>query len=342
MTDHARLIVLIVAVLTVALTGCLGEPGADPPTSGADAEDMVPEGKVVLPGATLTTPHGTFTVVFYPELAPATVAQFTELARTGWYNGTVFDRTVDNFVIQGGAPQEGQDPADPLPLEPGGYFAAGTLGIARDVEPDSGTSVFFVCEYPQPHLRDPVQEGSAAGTAYGNFTAFAQVIEGMDVVRTIAALAHENPGSETPRDPPPMNVTATQVLLDESVARELPLRTWSREDVGAYRVSMDGPGSAIAQEPSWLRVYIEPREGMPIDLEPEVTYSLTGPEGQAVELSARVHPSDGNITQLTVTYPEPGTYTLTITDRNVPVASYDIVVQAGPEDQSRQSNVRAP
>ncbi len=319
-----RTVGLSMLVILAALAGCLGSEQADQTTPTAEpstGEDQR------LPGVRIETPHGSITLVLYPDIAPETVAQFTELVRTGWYNGSVFDRTVDNFVIQGGAPQEGQQPADPVPLEPGGYFAAGTLGMARDLEEGSGTSVFFITEYPQPHLRDPDARQSAAGVVYGEFTAFGQVVDGMDVVRAIAELPDDgDPSSDRPADPPEMTVWSVQVDLPEHRADELAYRTWGRELATPYRLSLDSPGKLLAGPSTWVRLFVE-EQGEPAlvpDLYPTIQITASG--GQDVPVEVATLPVDPNVHRVQLEFPEPGDYELEVFDGVRPLASFSLTV----------------
>lgn len=314
-------------VLGVLLAGCLSDGG---PTRG-DPGTTDPGATVELPGAEITTPHGTITLVLYPEVAPETVGQFSDLVRTGWYNGTTFYRTVDDFVIQGG-PQDDREPADTVPLEPGAHFAAGTLGLARDLEEDSGTSHFFATEYPQEHLHDPEPRQSPAGTVYGRFTAFGQVVAGMDVVRTIAELPQEeiapgvdDPTSDRPQDPPPMVVRSVTVALSAAEAEELPYRTWGRERAPPYRLSVDSPGTLPAQSPTWLRVFVEEEADQGPRLEP--TFVIHDAQGDPVGVQAEPLAGDPDVHRIEVTFPHAGSYVLTVGDGSRQLASFDLQVE---------------
>lgn len=129
----------------------------------------------------IKTPKGDIRIEFFPNDAPNHVAAFIELARKGFYDGTKFHRVVPGFVVQGGDPLSKAD--DPMVGTGGpGYrlkaeFNArkhldGTLAMARSADPDSAGSQFYICLGPQPALD-------------GQYTVFGQVIDGMDVVRSI-------------------------------------------------------------------------------------------------------------------------------------------------------------
>ena len=124
--------------------------------------------------------HGEFTIELYPEFAPATVANFLKLAGSGFYDGTIFHRVVDNFMAQGGDPEgTGMGGADETIK---GEFAAngftqntlshtrGVISMARSMMPDSASSQFFICYSDDCTFLD------------GNYAAFGKVIEGMESV----------------------------------------------------------------------------------------------------------------------------------------------------------------
>ena len=129
--------------------------------------------------------HGEFTIELYPEFAPATVANFLKLAGSGFYDGTIFHRVVDNFMAQGGDPEgTGMGGADETIK---GEFAAngftqntlshtrGVISMARAGHPDSAGSQFFIMHEDAPHLD-------------GQYAAFGKVVEGIEVVDRIAAV----------------------------------------------------------------------------------------------------------------------------------------------------------
>ena len=128
---------------------------------------------------------GVITVELYPDVAPNTVANFVELANAGFYDGVIFHRVIAGFVIQGG------DPTGTGMGGPGyaikGEFAAngiendlshtrGVISMARSMNPDSAGSQFFIMHQDYTGLD-------------GQYAAFGQVLEGMDVVDAIATTA---------------------------------------------------------------------------------------------------------------------------------------------------------
>ena len=118
----------------------------------------------------------------YPETAPNTVANFIDLVKKGYYDGLIFHRVINGFMIQGGCPQ-GTGTGDPGYSIKGEFsqngFAndlkhtEGVLSMARAMMPDSAGSQFFIMHKNSPHLD-------------GAYAAFGKVVEGMDVVNAIA------------------------------------------------------------------------------------------------------------------------------------------------------------
>ena len=121
-------------------------------------------------------------VDLYPEVAPNTVNNFISLVNKGFYDGLIFHRVINGFMIQGGCPngtgmggpgysiagefaQNGFD--NQLKHEPG------VISMARAMNPDSAGSQFFIMHKNSPHLD-------------GAYAAFGKIIEGMDVVNKIA------------------------------------------------------------------------------------------------------------------------------------------------------------
>ncbi len=154
-----------------------------------------------LPRVVIETDHGSITVEIDTENAPGTAANFLHYVENGFYDGGRFHRTVtpenqpnDEIrieVIQGGInPERDDERNEPIPLErttvTGLKHLDGTISMAR-FAPDSAVSDFFFCIGDQPVLdfggmRNPDGQG---------FAAFGQVIEGMDIVRTIQHQPHE-------------------------------------------------------------------------------------------------------------------------------------------------------
>lgn len=122
------------------------------------------------PRAIIQTARGKLTCELFFDVAPLTVLQFIELAKSKYYNGVSFHRVIAGFVAQGGDPR-GDGYGGPnwrirceySPLR----FERGTLGIATSGK-DTGGSQFFITLSPQPHLD-------------GRYTIFGQVVDGMEI-----------------------------------------------------------------------------------------------------------------------------------------------------------------
>lgn len=145
--------------------------------------------------AVLTTDKGEMVVGFFPEAAPGHVKNFLSLAQKGFYDGLAFHRIVRNFMIQGGCPntREGETGA-PGTGGPGHNVPAefsqlkherGVLSMARSQDPDSAGSQFFVVHAEHADFLD------------GQYTVFGKVVDGLDVLDTIASVDVEfGPGGE--------------------------------------------------------------------------------------------------------------------------------------------------
>ncbi len=118
----------------------------------------------------------------YPEIAPNTVNNFIHLIKQKYYDGLIFHRVIQGFMIQGGCP-EGNGMGGPGYSIKGEFsqngfendlaHTEGVLSMARSSLPDSAGSQFFIMHKTSPHLD-------------GGYAAFGKVIEGMDVVNHIA------------------------------------------------------------------------------------------------------------------------------------------------------------
>ena len=118
----------------------------------------------------------------YPEIAPNTVNNFLSLVQKGFYNGLIFHRVIEDFMIQGGCP-EGSGMGGPGYSIKGEFtqnrfkndlkHTEGVLSMARAMDPNSAGSQFFIMHKNSPHLD-------------GSYAAFGKVTEGMDVINKIA------------------------------------------------------------------------------------------------------------------------------------------------------------
>jgi len=128
--------------------------------------------------AVLETTKGTIRFRLYEQDAPVTASNFIDLAERGFYDGLTFHRVEPGFVIQGGCPYGtgtgGSGKNIPLEINPRlKHDAAGVVAMARASNPNSASSQFYITLSPTPFLD-------------GNYAVFGRVIEGMDVVKSIA------------------------------------------------------------------------------------------------------------------------------------------------------------
>jgi len=135
------------------------------------------------PEITITMENGdVIRAELYPEIAPNTVKNFISLANKGFYDGLIFHRVIEGFMIQGGCPQGtgmgGPGYSIKGEFSQNGFQNAlkhteGVLSMARSMMPNSAGSQFFIMHKTSPHLD-------------GAYAAFGKVVEGMDVVNKIA------------------------------------------------------------------------------------------------------------------------------------------------------------
>jgi|SRR5215470_6842824 len=142
------------------------------------------------PRVEFKTTMGGFTLELYPDKTPKTVENFLQYVKAGFYNGTVFHRVIDGFMIQGG----GFDPdmkqkttRGPIENEAGLSSKGGlknevgTIAMARTSVPNSATAQFFINVKDNGFL--DYRDASPQGIGYA---VFGRVVEGMDVVMKIA------------------------------------------------------------------------------------------------------------------------------------------------------------
>ena len=144
------------------------------------AEEQKPASSEV---AVIKTTKGEMVVQFWTDASPDTIANFKKLARSGFYNGTIFHRIVKGFMIQGGDPNT-KDPAKESSYGMGkaGYTIKaefndhphdrGVISMAREPQPDSASCQFFICLGPVHRLDH-------------QYTTFGKLIKGLDVLDKI-------------------------------------------------------------------------------------------------------------------------------------------------------------
>ena len=138
---------------------------------------------------TLQTTYGDIGIELDHEKAPKTAANFEQYVRDGFYDGTLFHRVIDGFMVQGGGFDEdfNQKPTrDPIENEAdnGLQNEAGTLAMARTQDPHSATAQLFINVADNAFLNHSGK--SIQGWGY---CVFGRVVEGMDVVEKIKGVA---------------------------------------------------------------------------------------------------------------------------------------------------------
>lgn len=120
---------------------------------------------------------GRVVIELRPDLAPQHVERITTLSRQGFYDGLIFHRVIDDFMAQTGDPTGTGTGGSDLPDLPAEFsdapFVRGAIGMARTRDPNSANSQFFICIADSRHLD-------------GQYTLWGRVVEGMELVDTIA------------------------------------------------------------------------------------------------------------------------------------------------------------
>lgn len=211
-------------------------------TPSLHAQTTSPAGaSAATPKVRLSTSMGDIVIELYPDKAPKTVENFLQYVRDGHYDGTLFHRVINNFMVQGGGfdgrykekttrppvPHEGQ-----IAIERGGpRNVVGTIAMARTNDPQSATAQFFINVKDNAFLDptpippgDPVPRFEYGGRVYENvpraqllaagqlygYTVFGKVIAGMDVVNKIKVVPTGSGG------PFPTDVPKTPVILNKA------------------------------------------------------------------------------------------------------------------------------
>ena len=163
------------------------------------------------PQVDLKTNVGTIRLELYPAKAPKTVENFLQYVKDGHFNGTIFHRVIDNFMIQGGGFDKGyKQKATRASVENEGKNGLkndlGTIAMARTSAPHSASSQFFINGKNNDFL-------NAANAQDGwGYTVFGKVVSGMDVVTKISK-SPTGPGGPFPTDVPKEMIVIESVTL---------------------------------------------------------------------------------------------------------------------------------
>ncbi|MCX7227140.1 MAG: peptidylprolyl isomerase [Burkholderiales bacterium] len=195
------------------------------------------------PKVRFTTSAGDFVVEVYPDKAPKTVENFLQYVRDKHYDGTIFHRVIDNFMVQGGGfdvkflerksrPPVAHEGREAL-TRGGPKNVVGTLAMARTNDPNSATAQFFINVRDNAFLDptlippgDPVPKFEYQGRVYENtpranlvnapqlfgYTVFGKVVSGMDVVTKIKT-SPTGPGGPFPSDVPKAPILINSATL---------------------------------------------------------------------------------------------------------------------------------
>jgi peptidyl-prolyl cis-trans isomerase B (cyclophilin B) len=177
------------------------------------ATALLADSKKAPPRVKLETSMGDIILTLNPEKAPATVANFLAYVRAGYYDGTIFHRVIQGFMIQGGGfdtRMEKKPPRDPIANEAANGLtnAKGAIAMARTADPHSATSQFFINTVDNDFLNHRAKNAKGWG-----YCVFGSVSQGLAVVQKIEQVATGRQGMY--RDVP-----KTPVVIKKAVALE--------------------------------------------------------------------------------------------------------------------------
>lgn len=146
----------------------------------------------------METSKGNITLELNAEKAPKTVENFLSYVKSGFYNGTVFHRVIDGFMIQGGGFEPGMkqkttNPPIPNEANNGLLNDTGTIAMARTQDPNSATAQFFINLVDNKMLNYPNMGGYAV---FGKVTKGFEVVQNIAKVKTAVAGAHRDVPTE--------------------------------------------------------------------------------------------------------------------------------------------------
>lgn len=163
---------------------------------------------------TLRTTQGDISIELDFANAPTTAANYLQYARDGFYNGTIFHRVIPGFMIQGGgmdANMQEKASRDPIENEADNGLAndIGTLAMARTNDPHSASSQFFINVANNGFLN----HSSKTPQGWG-YAVFGKVVEGMDVVESIAKVQTGSAGFH--QDVPVETIEITETIVSDA------------------------------------------------------------------------------------------------------------------------------
>ncbi|WP_120511258.1 peptidylprolyl isomerase [Photobacterium salinisoli] len=163
---------------------------------------------------TLHTTFGDIKIQLNTEKAPETSANFLQYCRDGFYNGTLFHRVIDGFMVQGGGMASGmveKETRAPIKNEANNGLSnkTGSIAMARTMEPHSASSQFFINVNDNNFLDFKSETPDGWG-----YCVFGEVVEGMDIVNKIKSVATGNWGY-VHQDVPVEEVVINSVTIEE-------------------------------------------------------------------------------------------------------------------------------
>lgn len=233
-----RLLMSICMLMMVA--GCGSDTSKEETPNSKPTEDVtMVQFEEVKAGATIAkmdTTEGVITLVLYPDLAPKAVENFTTHAKDGYYDGVIFHRVINEFMIQGGDPQGTGRGGESIwgkvfdnEYSEQLYHFRGALAMAN-AGPDTNGSQFYIVQahaqsgvnkqafdtgekqmnrtYPA-NVKEKYEEEGGTPSLDGGYTVFGQVIEGMDIIDAIATTQTDS------SDRPKIDVVINKITIEE-------------------------------------------------------------------------------------------------------------------------------
>ena len=175
-------------------------------SDGGDTAITVTMVRLDNPIVELETSMGNIRLELFPDVAPNHVRNFLDLAKSGFYDGLIFHRVIDGFMVQAGAfNAEGDIKETDYVLNDeisDSLHHEGTLAMARRREPNSASTQFYICLAPKPYLD-------------GAYTVFGKTIEGLDVVHAIGKVETSGKRGNPPNWPlKPVFINQINIIKD--------------------------------------------------------------------------------------------------------------------------------
>ena len=191
MRYHALLLTLLSIIVSVGLSGC---------TENASNGNSI---------AVIDTTKGTCRIELFEDKMPETTENFIKLAEDGFYNGLIFHRIKNDFMIQAGLIYPDgttkQSPYGTIQFEshPNVTHVDGAISMASTSPGVGGSAQFFICDGPQ-HFLD------------GSYAAFGKVIDGIEVIQNIASAPHDSSLEPSPGGGKPLeDIVINSIIIEE-------------------------------------------------------------------------------------------------------------------------------